>query len=1247
MTQRRAAVLIPVMVAALAQPGGAALAQRAGAAPGPATAPASAPPGPQVRPGTVTLITGDRVSVVAGPGAGPGVRVQPGPGRRHILFQTLTGGRHLRVIPSDAAGPLARKRLDDRLFDISYLLREGYGDAQTREVPLIVDRAGRRSAGRLAGGRVTATLASIGASVVRVRKSTATRFWDSLRAEADPGKVWLDGKVRATLDKSVPQIGAPAAWKAGLTGKGVTAAVLDTGYDTTHPDLKGVVKTAKDFTRSRSGVQDKFGHGTHVASIMAGRGTASHGRYTGVAKGARLAAGKVLNDSGGGLDSWVIAGMEWAVKTAHARVVNVSLGGYDTPEVDPVEAAVERLTRQTGALFVVAAGNSGPAPETIDSPGSAGAALTVAAVDGKDRLADFSSRGPNPGDRELKPDIAAPGVDIAAARAKGSGLGRPVGTAYQRLSGTSMATPHVAGAAAILLQQHPGWQAARLKSTLMGTAKPLGNASSYSVGTGRLELARAIRTQLSASAPSLSFGYLKWPNTNAPPARKVVTYRNDGIQAVTLSLRAQSLDANGKPSPSGLFRLDRPQLTVPAKGTASVAVTMTPGGAPPGVFGGWLTAASADGKASVRTALGVYKEPESYDLTIKTLDHEGKPPAARADLNQWTIASLDDPDASVYFGVSGDTVRLRPGRYGVFGYVSTARAGQPYPAVVALSHPELGLKKDTTVTLDGRSARRVQVSVDRPTARATWSLKSLIKAPPSTGVTYFVSTLGLAHGMEAYAGAAFASPQFAFATQARFQEPEIRLDVTAPQVFPVDVWYAEPRGDGDKAPKLLGMHRMDAVLGGKGTPGELRGARGKLVILSLTPKEDAKIPERVRNVKNAGGLAVLLARQEWPRFTGDLALPLLATNHPDGGRLVKLAGAGKVSVTTRGVTVSPYQYNLFYPAEKQVADRPIYHARTQDLGAVRVTYRGTGGRQIANLSTAVLHFGRWLDDGWSQLIPAPTTRTEYFSPGRVRFTRSIGGYWGGWPTVQTVPRSYRPGEQVSEIVHKGVIGPSFTPGPWEEDGRSRPAWAYRGGERVDVMIPLFSGTDPGQVGLASDFDDRVTGSTVLYRNGTQVGRTKEPGAGRFTVPAAAARYRLDAEGTCHLSDWRVSTTVKSSWTFNSGHTGKATALPLIGVRYLPRLDDYNRAPAGRPFSFGVRVDREPGSSQAPLKSLAVQASYDDGKTWTPVTLKAEGGQWTATVRNPAKGHVSLRAIGQDAQGTTVNQTIMRAYVVSG
>jgi len=259
---------------------------------------------------TVTLVTGDVVRM----GGPTEVDVTAAHGRERTGFRTQTDvDGDVYVIPDDAQAGVTSGKLDRHLFDVTELAAHGYGDRE--DIPLIVDYPGATP--RLAGARAVRQLPSLSAVAVSANRDGA--YWPSIRDSAK--KVWLDGPVQASLDHSVPQIGAPEAWAAGYTGAGTTVAVLDTGIDVTHPDLDDAVTAAQDFTGSASGTDDHYGHGTHVASIITGSGDASGGRYKGVAPDAHLMNGKVLDETGSGYDSWVIAGMEWA---ARARAVSTS-----------------------------------------------------------------------------------------------------------------------------------------------------------------------------------------------------------------------------------------------------------------------------------------------------------------------------------------------------------------------------------------------------------------------------------------------------------------------------------------------------------------------------------------------------------------------------------------------------------------------------------------------------------------------------------------------------------------------------------------------------------------------------------------------------------------------------------------------------------------------------------------------------------------------------------------------------------
>ncbi|RBQ18231.1 peptidase S8 [Spongiactinospora rosea] len=654
-------------------------------------------PAPQDDAKTVTLITGDKVTI-----SSSGHSVRPGKGRK-VNFSTLKWKDHLVVLPSDAAPLVARGLLDERLFDVTQLIEWKYDDAHREDVPVIARTTGA-AAFRISGVPApTWRSGTLGLAAVKVPKSDATTTWQALSGGAGArslaggvGRLWLDGKRMPSLDASVPQVGAPEAWKSGYTGKGVTVAVLDTGYDPAHPDLKGVVTHGKSFSTYEPDVNDHVGHGTHVASTIAGTGAASGGKYRGVAPDAKIAVGKVLSELGG-YDSEIVAGMEWAANEVKAKVVNMSLGGRDDWRLDPVEEAVNVLSERTGALFVVAAGNEGPGESTVGSPGSADAALTVGAVDKQDQLAGFSSRGPRVGDGAIKPEITAPGVDITAAvpgTAEGS---------YGAYSGTSMATPHVAGAAAILAQRHPDWRGERLKSALISSATPHTDSNAFEQGAGRLEAAKAL-TQTVVAIPGNVSSVLRWPHEKGQQTTKAITYTNTGDAAVTFDLAIAPV--GGGALPAGVLSLSADRLTVPAKGEATVTVTVAADGITPGAYAGVVTATSGD--TVVRTLAGAYVEPESYDLTVTT---KGGEPGQTG----WVLAYNFELQQREWIEVRDGTgsVRLPAGEWFVDG---TFDGEQGKVTMAWLPSVRLG-EQTRNLTIDLGAGKEVVQSVDDPAAR--------------------------------------------------------------------------------------------------------------------------------------------------------------------------------------------------------------------------------------------------------------------------------------------------------------------------------------------------------------------------------------------------------------------------------------------------------------------------------------------------------------------------------------------------
>lgn len=375
--------------------------------------------------------------------------------------------------------------LDELTFTTRAL--EDLGVDEERELPIIVSWRPTRSS------RISALEAA--APDLRVERElrlgtagAATRSQIEALSESDDVEmIWFDEPVYAMLDVTVPLLNIPTIWQAGNEGEGITVCVVDTGIDPNHPDFAGRLIAAEDFTGEGTG--DGHGHGTHVASIVGGSGAASNGQYRGVAPKAKLLSAKVLRSDGSGRMSLVIAGLEWALDQG-AQIINLSLGsrgncnGSDATSV-ACDAAVEE-----GAIVIVAAGNEGPESNTVGSPGCAKSVITIGASTDQDTIANFSSRGPTQ-DGRIKPDVVLPGVGIIAGRASGTNLGQPLNEYYTSVNGTSMACPHAAGIAALMLELNPNLTHAEIKNIFMDAVNSLG-LDPNEQGKGRLLALEAI-----------------------------------------------------------------------------------------------------------------------------------------------------------------------------------------------------------------------------------------------------------------------------------------------------------------------------------------------------------------------------------------------------------------------------------------------------------------------------------------------------------------------------------------------------------------------------------------------------------------------------------------------------------------------------------------------------------------------------------------------------------------------------------
>jgi subtilisin family serine protease len=636
----------------------------------------------------VTLFTGDRVSVTNGQ-----LAVTP---RAGVNFLRFRRDEAEYLIPSDAIPLLKADRLDERLFNVSSLLEFDFD--KLSYLPLVVS-----DAAVVRGLASEQRLAAVDGFATKVPVADLAKTWQTTRTSLNGGKIWLDGQRESTLDVSVPMIGTPAAWAAGYDGAGVTVAVLDTGIDDTHPDLASRVAARRNFVPEMETGLDLNGHGTHVASTIAGNGAASGGKYKGVAPGVNLLDGKVcwnVQGRGSCSDSAILAGMQWAAESG-AKVVNMSLGGPDEIGVDPLEQAINDLSAEYGTLFVCSAGNLPIKPIPVGSPSTADAALSVANFDKTGALHWSSLQGPRVGDYAVKPDIGAPGTDIYAARSP-SALGHLPEGPYVPLTGTSMASPHVAGAAALLAHAHPDWKGGQIKETLMASAVTVPDLNVFAQGAGIVNVARALGQQVTVTPASLSVGALEWPHTEGPAARKM-TYHNRGDDPLTLDL---AFDGD---APEGLLGLSARTLTVPARGEASVDVVVDEKASDAyGFYSGRLVATGAG--VTLRTPFSVYLEPPSASLRVTAVGRDGRPPASV----MITLIKPDpsNPDDAVYYDASGSRRVPLNSTWHITAYMVDGDG-----TTTMVTSNKVVVTKDSELVLDARKARPLDITV--PDAKAT------------------------------------------------------------------------------------------------------------------------------------------------------------------------------------------------------------------------------------------------------------------------------------------------------------------------------------------------------------------------------------------------------------------------------------------------------------------------------------------------------------------------------------------------
>ncbi|MFF3781324.1 S8 family serine peptidase [Streptomyces sp. NPDC001933] len=1243
------------------------------AAPAPASVGANSAGRPQAS--SVTLVTGDRVRLETFPGGRKAVSVEPAPGASQADFSQLEIDKQLYVLPRAALPYISSGKLDRQLFNITALVKQGYDDAHTSAIPLIARYTGGtdpKSKAAPTGSRKGLVIKSLRGAALKADKKQAGRFWKAIdddalaRSGAEGGtknapksssfknaafeggveKLWLDGKVQASLERSTAQIGAPEAWQAGYDGKGATVAVLDTGVDATHPDLAGKLGEVRNFTDGPT-ANDGHGHGTHVASTIAGSGAASGGSRKGVAPGAKLLIGKVLDDKGTGSYSAMIGGMDWAARSG-ADIVNMSLGGSPTDGTDVLSQVLNGLSEETGTLFVVAAGNTG-ADYTVGSPGAAEKALTVGAVDRNDKLAPFSSRGPRVGDNGAKPDLTAPGVGIAAARAAGTSMGSPVDAAYTAASGTSMATPHVAGAAAILAGRHPDWSAQQLKDALMSTTRTAPDQTAYEQGTGRVDVARSVRQQVRATGTT-TFGIL---GPDAGPQKVSVTYTNDGDAPVTLTLDTTFDKLYGSPAPADAIGAPQ-QVTVDAHGTADVAVTLDTPALPEGVFGGRLTATSADGQAVAHTVLSATKDPVTHKVTVRGIDRAGQP-ATVSPLIMLGPTGRFDVIQEVPAGQSL-TLNLPEGMYYLHGVITQHSEDNVTNSLVVDPHLRVGGATD--LVLDARKAVPVEI---RTPQRAEQRGPLVFSTRWTKGDREFVSYFTSAHsgGQLLYVTPTkeFTEGTFEFSSRWQLAAPMLgarALSAAAATGVPVRLLH--------NSPAVEGVRRLRVVDAGHGRPEDYEALRARGVDVRgaavLVELEGVEYDEAVTSAARAGAAAAVTtaggnryAATPWQPVSERLPAIGLYASHATAQRL----RAPRTTLELKGTPESPYLYEVVQLSEKRVPEHVVHKVGPGNTATVVSRYPDTGGARYVTENRE--SWRPWEEAALSlrsRYVRTGQARTEYLSgPADTRWL-----HWANPRNTWAIHalgtgmfgplRTYRPGEHATESWYAPVVRPAIP--------RGAEGLAHRKGDQLTIGIPEFTDTASGHYGYAlprkgadTPYPDETR--AVLRRDGEIL--AEGPRAwGTFPAGGDDGRYQLDLDVKRTSPEGTLSRATSTRWSFTAPRPaeGKESLIPLLQLDYDVATDLQGSAPDSGSFAFGVSARHQDGLTGRSVKGMEVSVSYDDGGHWRAATTSARGdGAYRVRVTHPStartSGYVTLRVRAWDDAGNEVTQEIERAYAL--
>ncbi|HEY6739512.1 MAG TPA: S8 family serine peptidase, partial [Actinopolymorphaceae bacterium] len=829
-----------------------------------------------------------------------------------------------------------------------------------------------------------------------------------------------------------------------------------------------------------------------------------------------------------------------------------------------------------------------------------------------------------------------------AARAAGTNLGRDVSESYTSMGGTSMAAPHVAGAAAILAERHPDWTAQQLKAALAASATPRSGTPTSAQGTGLIDVESALRLPVVPDRATVSFGDLTWSDGPPESVSRDVTYTNVSQRAVTLRLSADVRTPNRV----------RPDLTVTpstlriapgetAKATVRLDLADTEGGS----YSGILTARGAG--ATVRTGIGFASGGKLHEVTVSGIDRSGNPARPVSGVQLWNTET-GDVDAIAFDDNGQRTLHVPTGKYALMVFIMTPDEGGWDQSVALLGKPELTIDRSMTLKFDARDTVPMTIRTPKDSEIDSYIYAWHRKVGDRTALSGW-SKDGATEELYVQPFSRVRSGTFDVAIRWDLAQPVLTLHTTGPDGFRVG--NPDPRGFAER---YEGTEDIPLVDGGDGSVEELEraGAADKIALVRV--RFDGGMPdgltEQLRAAERVGVKVLLLYRDEpgWWSAGEETSVPVYLLEKPEAQPLLDRLADGPVTVRTHGVAQPTYRYDLVF-TEDAVREPVRYDVDARSLAAVTTTYKKHDpGRELSHRESRSAYLDG-VDIGFPSTRPvfAPLTRTDYVNTrtaeGPVTWGEdAYADLWNWAGREYSLPRRYRSGQRVDQEWWPAISRPAVLDAEGnEEDGIP----VARFDDAIRAAIPQFVSGDGDIYGWGQSYD-RTT--MTLRRNGKSLGQF-DWSVGQWPVPPAPADYELDL--TVERSDraWAAtSTRTHTVWSFRSGHVSGRAVLPLLQAEYRLDSDTSNHVASGGPVRLSLVPDYQPGARGPGRIRTTVEVSYDGGATWTaaPVEARPRGVVDVRVPAAPAGAEAAdLRVTLKDRAGNAMVQTIDKAWLL--